>query len=756
MSTDPPATLAAWLRTRSDDQLITLLAARPDVARPAPSDVVALASRLAVPVSADRALDELDAATLQVLDVVLLAPSGGVAPDELFAALPAVPDDVLGAAVGTLTARALLWGDDVLHAPDPVRRAVRHPAGLGRRAVDLRLQLPADLPAAVAELTAEERGVLEQLAGDRPVGHLPDAPSDSGGSPARRLLHRGLLARIDALNVELPRELGVLLRGDLPYGPPRLRPEPAVTTADPASVDRRAAGAALESVGRIGELLALLEEEPAGLLRSGGVGVRDQKRLARALHVGEAEAAWLLELAFAAGLLDVGGPHRDEWLPTRTYDIWREQDLPDRWAALAAGWLGAVRLPSLVGQRDAAGKAVNPLSPDLVRHTAPAIRRSVLAALAEYAPGSGLAGDDLVALLRWRTPRRADRLAPVPAMLAEATRLGLLVGGVLSTAARGLLVSGEDGAADGMRGLLPEPVDHVLAQPDLSLVAPGPLVAELADTLAVLADVESSGGATVFRVSEASIRRALDAGWSATDLHDFFARASRTPVPQALDYLIDDVARQHGRLRVGAIESYVRSDDHGLLSQVLNDKRTARAELRRLAPGVLVSGLGADEVLTVLREAGYAPAGENPGGAVLTRPPGRPRAAGRRPGTEPTPTARPLTPADLAATVREMRAGDAALSARRGQAVRQVPGVTTASTLELLSRAVREGVPVWLGYVDAQGSGSQRVVQPVSLVGGFLQGYDEARGENRTFAVHRITSVALVEADDEQAASSGG
>src|SRR3712207_8225282 len=61
-------------------------------------------------------------------------------------------------------------------------------------------------------------------------------------------------------------------------------------------------------------------------------------------------------------------------------------------------------------------------------------------------------------------------------------------------------------------------------------------------------DVESSGGATVFRVSESSVRRALDSGWSAADLHDFFARASRTPVPQALDYLVDDVARQHGRL----------------------------------------------------------------------------------------------------------------------------------------------------------------------------------------------------------------
>ncbi|NEK57655.1 hypothetical protein GCU56_07195 [Geodermatophilus sabuli] len=747
MSADRPATLAAWLRTRSDAQLGALLAARPDVARPAPSDVVALASRLAVPVSVDRALDELDAATLQVLDVVLLAGTDGVDAADLPAALPEVPDEVLAGAVERLTTRALLWGDEVLHAPDPVRRSVRHPAGLGRRAAELRVPLPADLPAALAELGAEERDVLERLAGDRPVGHLPDTGSEAA-SPARRLLQRGLLARIDALNVELPREIALLLRGAQPYGPPRSRPEPDVVRRDPAVVDRQAAGAAMESVGRIGELLSLLEEEPAGLLRSGGVGVRDQKRLARALHVTEPEAAWLLELAFAAGLLDVGGPHRDEWLPTRAFDLWREQDLPDRWATLAGGWLATVRLPALAGQRDVAGKAVNALSPDLVRHTAPAIRRSALAALAEYPAGSGVGAEDLVAVLRWRTPRRADRLAPVPDLLAEGARLGVLVGGVLSTGGRGLLTAGEDGAADAMRGLLPEPVDHVLAQPDLSLIAPGPLVAELADTLTVVADVESSGGATVFRVSEASVRRALDSGWSATDLHDFFARASRTPVPQALDFLVDDVARQHGRLRVGAIESYVRSDDHGLLSQVLNDRRTAGAELRRLAPGVLVSGLGADEVLDVLREAGYAPAGESSGGAVLTRPPARPRAAGRRPGGTGPQAPRPLTEAELAATVREVRAGDAALAARRGEAVRQVPGVTTAGTLELLSRAVREGVPVWLGYVDAQGSGSQRIVAPVSLAGGFLQGYDERRGESRTFAVHRITSVALVEEGD--------
>jgi hypothetical protein len=752
MPPDQPPTLAAWLRTRTDEQLGALLVARPDVARPAPSDVVGLATRLAVPVSVDRALDELDAATLQVLDAVLLSPTDGVPRTTLPGLLPDVPTDVVDAAVETLSTRALLWGDDELHAPEPVRRAVRYPAGLGRRAADLRVSLPRDLPATLADLAEDERTVLDRLSGDRPVGHLPDSTAGSL-SPARRLLQAGLLARIDAVNVELPREIGLVLRGDRPLGPPKLRPEPEVSQRDPAVVDGQAAGAALEVLGRITDVLTALEEEPAGLLRSGGLGVRDQKRLAKELRIGEPDVAFLVEVAHAAGLLDVGGAQRDEWLPTRGYDAWREQDLADRWAVLAWGWLTSVRLISLVGQRDMAGKAVNVLSPDVVRQTAPVLRRSALSVLAEFPPGRGLVAPELVTLLRWRTPRRADRLGPVPDLLAEAERLGIAVRGVLSSGGRGLLTGGEDAAADGMRGLLPEPVDHVLAQPDLSLIAPGPLVADLAGTLAVVADVESSGGATVYRVSEGSIRRSLDFGWSASDLHDFFARASRTPVPQALEYLIDDVARQHGRLRVGAIECYVRSDDHGLVSQVLSDRRTTGAELRRLAPGVLISGLPPEEVLSVLRAAGYSPAGESAGGAVLTRPKAPARAAGRRP-TGATPTGpRPLAPGDVAATVREIRAGDAALAARRTEPARQVPGVTTASTLELLSRAVRENLPVWVGYVDAQGSGSQRIVQPVSLVGGFLQGFDEGRGENRTFAVHRITSVALVESEDAASSS---
>ena len=137
------------------------------------------------------------------------------------------------------------------------------------------------------------------------------------------------------------------------------------------------------------DLLTALEDEPAGLLRSGGLGVRDQKRLAKELRISEGDVAFLAEWRTLPACWTSAGPQRDEWLPTRGYDAWREQDLTDRWAVLAWGWLTSARLISLVGQRDVAGKAVNVLSPDVVRQTAPVLRRSALSVLGRFPPGDG-------------------------------------------------------------------------------------------------------------------------------------------------------------------------------------------------------------------------------------------------------------------------------------------------------------------------------------------------------------------------------
>ncbi|MYV72115.1 DNA-binding protein, partial [Streptomyces sp. SID2131] len=163
-------------------------------------------------------------------------------------------------------------------------------------------------------------------------------------------------------------------------------------------------------------------------------------------------------------------------------------------------------------------------------------------------------------------------------------------------------------AATLLAPLLPEAVDHVLLQADLTAVAPGPLRRPLADALAVLADVESKGGATVYRFTPGSVRRALDSGLAASDLHAFLAAHSRTPVPQPLAYLVDDVARRHGHLRVGAASAYVRCDDDTVLGEILADRRSAALGLRRLAPTVLAAQADPASLLDGLRAMGYAPA----------------------------------------------------------------------------------------------------------------------------------------------------
>ena len=112
------------------------------------------------------------------------------------------------------------------------------------------------------------------------------------------------------------------------------------------------------------------------------------------------------------------------------------------------------------------------------------------------------------------------------------------------------------------------------------------------------------------------MRRAFDAGRGAADVHAFLAAHSLHAVPQALSYLVDDTARRHGRIRVGASVSYVRADNDAALTEMLADRRTHGLGLRRIAPGVAVSELPPEELLEVLRVSGYAPMAENEDGTA--------------------------------------------------------------------------------------------------------------------------------------------
>ncbi|WEO96746.1 helicase-associated domain-containing protein [Streptomyces sp. FXJ1.172] len=646
------------------------------------------------------------------------------------------------------------------------------------------------------------REVLNRLVWGPPYGQVTADPA----AHLRWLLDRGLLLPTAPGTVVLPREVALHLREGRAHRMPEPQP-PAVEPAaahSPQVVDATAAGQAYTALATVEELLKDWDEGGPAVLRAGGLSVRDLKRTAVALGVAEPVAAFWVELAYAAGLIASDGEADERYAATPAYDEWLERFAAERWARLAEAWLAATRTPGLVGGRDAKDRTLSALGPGLDRSAAAEVRHRVLTLLAGLATGTAPDTESVLARLRWERPLRGpqrggeedlrSRLARWS--LSEAELLGITGRGALSAHGRALLGASTAAAATAptaeeagpgaklpvhhhrapvpaplsapeqavataaaarvLAPLLPEPLDHVLLQADLTAVAPGPLQRPLADTLGVLADVESKGGATVYRFTPASVRRALDAGRTAADLHAFLAGHSRTPVPQPLAYLIDDVARKHGHLRVGAASAYVRCDDDAVLNEILADKRSAALRLRRLAPTVLAAQCDPAALLEGLRALGYAPAAESAEGDVLIA---RAHAHRTPPRTAPEPVPEGPPPPDamlLAAAIRAIRAGDLAATAPRKPAAAgagapaaggELPRTSSAETLATMQAAVLTGGSLWIGYVNAEGSATQRVIAPVRVEGGFVTAYDHTADEVRTYPLHRITGVAELAED---------
>ncbi len=758
-----PTPLVDRLRALDDDTLADLLRLRPDLAVPPPADLAVLATRAGVRASVHRACDDLDTVALHVVEALLVADADRVpvAVDEVRRLLgPDLPAAALDAALDALRARALVWNDlpsGATSPPDggarggaglslvPAARDVvsRHPGGLGRPAGGVAGS--SALPRLLAEVDPDERRVLDTLAAGPPVGRSRSGADPA--SPVARLLARGLLVRVDGETVELPRQVGLALRGDRPLG--RLTvaaPDLATVDRGVAVVDGTAAGAALRALHQVEQLVALWGASPPPVLRSGGLGVRDLRRVARETDADESVAALLVEVAAAADLVGESDGVNAEWLPTTAADVWAAAGPEQRWAVLARAWLDLPRLPGLVGTRDDAGRPVAALSDGPRRPTAPRDRRRVLAGLAELAAGTAVGSPQaLVDLLAHRAPRRGGRLRDevVTWTVAEATLLGVVALDALSTPGRALL-DDPSRAGAALRTALPEPVDRVLLQADLTAVAPGPLEPGLERELDLVGQVESAGGATVYRFTEASVRRALDAGRTATELHELFAAHSATPVPQGLTYLVDDVARRHGRLRGGAALSFLRSDDEVLISEVLASPAAGGLELRRIAPTVAVSPVPLAELMDGLRGAGFTPAAEDEGGAVLDLSERGRRTAPRRRGGD----RRPVEPdADqLRGVVARMRAGDALAEVRRVPAGRRgTDGRFGGVAVDTLRAAAREHRSVWIGFVDGHGVAGEQVLEPTSVGGGVVEGRDSVHGGLQRVPLHRITSIALVE-----------
>ncbi|AYF97393.1 helicase-associated domain-containing protein [Protaetiibacter intestinalis] len=471
-----------------------------------------------------------------------------------------------------------------------------------------------------------------------------------------------------------------------------------VAAADLAPVDRGAADRAFAAVTAVGELVDTLEREPARRLQRGGIALPDWRRMLSAASASaDDELHALLDLAAGADLVQVDA---GAWRATDEGLRWRGLPRVERWAALAEGWLAAV-------------------PPELREH----FRRRARARW----------GDGLRDYLAWLYPAGDDWLPErLRAASRSAEQLGIVGDGVPSTPGAALLGEGADAAAAAVARLFPDDVRQVYIQHDLSVIAPGPLASDVDRRLRQFADVESVGVASSFRITAASVTRALTTGLTVEQLRGALSEVSLTGIPQPLEYLLTETAGRFGSLRVGALDgaigtveagahAYVRGDDPALVGQLAIDQALTTIGLRRVGEHRAVSRFDAETVYWSLVDARYPAVFEDAAGVI--------RAVAR---STPVSAAASHPPDTAAILVARLRDADVEQPAEAGAA-------WNARQLEL---AIKAKLTVTVTVRMPDGTEVPYVLEPAALAGGRLRARDRRADIERTLPLSHIVAVA--------------
>lgn len=331
---------------------------------------------------------------------------------------------------------------------------------------------------------------------------------------------------------------------------------------------------------------------------------------------------------------------------------------------------------------------------------------------------------DLVTLGRWAYPAGARWLdATLLDVVGTANALGLTVDGIVTDSGSTLLGDDPDAAARVAAADLPQTVEGVYLQHDLTVIAPGPLAPGADAELRSVADLEAPGLAARYRVSDDSLRRALRAGRSRDDVIGLFERIGLTGVPQPLAYLVDEVAARDGSIVVDRAGDGLGAVVRGTPDQL--DLIGVDAELRQMAwdrPDLttLVTRYPAHVVHAALEDQRY-PAVLQPGARPETHhgPPGRRRVATRSP------------EAAARAVVGRLR-----LTTERGDAEPEQEWLGRQIDL-----AVRGRTPIRVVVRMPDGTERPFSIVPTSVAAGRIRGKDTAADVERTLPLSLVVSV---------------
>lgn len=811
------------VRGMDHDALARLFHARPDVASPSPGTLTSLAARVTSPGSIRLCLSTLSRPYLDVLEAVAILQSLHVSTDDDTIAHALDSHDVMGPR-GPLTLRTLLDTLDALAltyphnargerrlAPGVADALGPFPAGFGPAAPDgySGPTTKNDLISALSPAVQDDAlTVITTLTWGPPIARVPrDLMTRTTLTPThaalRELVACGALLTPEPGTVVLVRDLAFALRdhrthrGLTPWpahASSSLTPHPHTPAVTAPHTALTCATHALDTIRHLEHLLTELAHRPAATVRSGALAARELKRLSEALAQPPVTIARLLEVGYAARLLrrDDNEPH--DIRPTLAAKSWLGHDTPTRFAELVTWWLASSRTTWTMIDDD--GKVTSVVDPTRHDPWVSTTKQHLLTVM--DAAGNGATRGLVDACLTWCTPRHTAPSDIITGILDEARFLGVVTDHVL------LPGLAEHGPAQALTDALPQPVTQCIIQGDLTVLVPGLPDPSLDDLLTACADIDSRANATTGRFTSESIARAFDRGWSSESLLAQLTQVSVTGIPQPLDYLVRDVARRHGSIRVGGLASYVRLADDALVAAVRASPALRTAGLFELAPRVLGSALPVAHLVGSLRDAGFSVVVEDHAGAIVVADdvPVRGfipvRAVARRGeapeglhgvGSEPVAAVAwaPVTEitddqveqhTQLARAVRA--AEDASLSHGYGDSPRpedqEGPGVGSESSSDpvdgntgggrsphahgrdgtkhlhegaavvgdhvlRLRDAIDSGMNVDIDLVDSRGQITTRTVRPLTLDSGRLRVLDPARDVELIIAVHRIVHV---------------
>ena len=638
---------ADHLRTWSPDALAELLAQRPDLLSASDEGFEALARRASTPMSLGRCLVRSDVGMLVVADALaVLHPATAIELDELLGTGDV--DGVLDALV-RLQERGVVTVENGVASPvGSLDDLLHRPLGLGLSIVDMWDQLPPEVAndvvamlavdgarkasataRAVARRMADPSGVaalldgapdgtdevLEELVAQRspaiglPAGHLyRDLDT---GDPLTWMLGHGILVAVNEGLAELPREVVIAMSPDGLAPGARLRPievQPVVGLGADV-VAAAAADQAAKALETAEALLRMAHDGEIAVRKVGGVGVREVRRLAKALDAEARDVGRLIELLYQARLIAVTP---GQVTTTELSSTWWNLSRMRRWLVLARAWMASGTFLSRALSHDPEGTQVPALSDVDPVAAAFAGRRALVALLATLDDGEAHDPEQLTEAVVWRSPNLWGAGEPPPEELVSWTRteaemIGLTAMDATTPILRALAADDHDLVETLAEQALGQDQSQILLQSDLSAVALGPLEPAVAGQLSELSDRVAGLSVPTFRFTEASLRRGFDRGWRSESIERFLNEHALSGLPQPLQYLIADVERRYGSVRVLAASSVIVTEDEAIAVEIASTTRAARIGLRLIAPTVLVGPVDPHQMVEELRAEGLFP-----------------------------------------------------------------------------------------------------------------------------------------------------